>query len=1119
MKKQVRKMLLFSMLSGSFFVSAQTPQERSKIANSYDKGKLSELSTEFLLKSKKQKSEAIAFAKTNNLPVRVQLEDGGIAELQKIENGRPVYYRTFNVAAAKSTRANHLHSGGSLGLDLNGQNMLAYVWDGGHARVTHQEYDGTGGTNRVTVEDATAEGGTSLNFHAAHVVGTIGASGFTANAKGMAPQAKVKNYMWNDDVAEATTAAANGMLLSNHSYGYRSDLVEDYYFGAYIQESRDWDVLMYNAPYYLMVVAAGNDGSTNYNGSPLNANLPQYDKLTGHATSKNNLVVANANDANIDTNGNLVSVTINTGSSQGPTDDLRIKPDITGNGTSVYSSLETSDSAYGNLTGTSMASPNVTGTLLLLQQHYNNKNSAYMRSATLKGLACHTADDAGTAGPDTNFGWGLLNAKRAAQAITDNGDKSIINELTLTAGQTYTINVNSDGVNKLIASICWTDPAGTAGTSLNSGTAKLINDLDIRISKAGTTYLPWRLSGVNTNELGDNTKDPIERVEVSGASGTYTITITHKGTTLSGNSQKYSLVVTGIVQSVVACNATVPTGVNSSNIGSSTATIGWTAVAGATYEVRYKATASSTWTTLTAASNTITLTGLTASTSYEVQVRSLCSGGTSSAFSGSVTFQTTTVQLVYCASQGNSVADELIGRVQIGSINNASTGGTGYTDFTSISTNLTKGVSSTITVTPTWTGSTYSEGYGAWIDYNKDGDFDDAGELVWSNAASTTTPVSGSFTVPTTAITGATRLRVSMRYNAIPASCGSFDYGQVEDYTVNLVAGTADTTAPSAPINLTASGTTQTTTNLSWTAATDNVGVTGYEVYRGTTLLGTVTTTTYAATGLTAATAYTFSVKAKDAAGNISAASNTVNVTTLPTAITYCASKGNSVADEFIDYVAIGGIANTTGANAGYGNFTNLVGNVPYGSNTINFSTGFTGSAYTEYWAIWIDYNKNGTFETTEQVVSGSSSSSATLSGTFTVPTTALAGNTRMRVSMKYGAAPTACETFSYGEVEDYTVNIGGTTTASMAADNQIGSESNVYDLVLYPNPTDSHLNLSTADGREVAFRIVNYLGQEVRKGKFSTQQSINVNDLAGGIYIFEINDGQKTVSKKLIKK
>ena len=143
------------------------------------------------------------------------------------------------------------------------------------------------------------------------------------------------------------------MLLSNHSYGYRSDLVPDQYFGAYIDDSRAWDEVMFNAPYYLMVVAAGNDGNANsYNGAPLDGNS-SYDKLTGHSTSKNNLVVANAQDANVSADGTLVSVSINSSSSEGPTDDYRIKPDITGNGTGVYSTYESSDTAYNSITGTS----------------------------------------------------------------------------------------------------------------------------------------------------------------------------------------------------------------------------------------------------------------------------------------------------------------------------------------------------------------------------------------------------------------------------------------------------------------------------------------------------------------------------------------------------------------------------------------------------------------------------------------------------------------------------------------------------------------------------------------------------------------------------------------------
>jgi hypothetical protein len=100
-----------------------------------------------------------------------------------------------------------------------------------------------------------------------------------------------------------------------------------------------------------------------------------------------------------------------------------------------------------------------------------------------------------------------------------------------------------------------------------------------------------------------------------------------------------------------------------------------------------------------------------------------------------------------------------------------------------------------------------------------------------------------------------------MKYNAIPTQCEALPYGEVEDYTVNITAGAADTTT-SSPSTLSASGTT-TNYNLSWNASTDNVAVTGYNIYQGSTLKTTVTSTSYAVTGLTASTAYTFSVKAK----------------------------------------------------------------------------------------------------------------------------------------------------------------------------------------------------------------------------------------------------------------
>ncbi len=244
------------------------------------------------------------------------------------------------------------------------------------------------------------------------------------------------------------------------------------------------------------------------------------------------------------------------------------------------------------------------------------------------------------------------------------------------------------------------------------------------------------------------------------------------------------------------CQATVPTGVGSSNINATSATINWTAVSNATYDLRYRQTGTSSWTTTAVNGTSNTITGLSATTSYEAQVRSKCQDGTSSNYSSSVNFTTTDVQVNYCNSNGNSVSDEYISNVSIGSINNTSGASNGgYEDNTSISTSLAKGTSHTITITPTWSGTVYSEGYSVWIDFNQDGDFADSGEQVWSQNATRTTPVSGTFSIPSSASAVSTRMRVSMKYNSIPTSCESFQYGEVEDYTVTITEGSGDVCA------------------------------------------------------------------------------------------------------------------------------------------------------------------------------------------------------------------------------------------------------------------------------------------------------------------------------------
>ena len=139
-----------------------------------------------------------------------------------------------------------------------------------------------------------------------------------------------------------------------------------------------------------------------------------------------------------------------------------------------------------------------------------------------------------------------MNTKVAAETITKKGFESWISEEVLTNGNSYSVTVNSDGLNPLLASISWTDKPGVVSTGIvNDATASLVNDLDIKITRDGVEYKPWRLTGVSSNEKGDNLVDPYERVDVTNpTSGEYTITVTHKGTL--AEAQNFSLIVTGV---------------------------------------------------------------------------------------------------------------------------------------------------------------------------------------------------------------------------------------------------------------------------------------------------------------------------------------------------------------------------------------------------------------------------------------------------------------------------------------------------------------------------------------------------------------------------------------------
>jgi len=414
------------------------------------------------------------------------------------------------------------------------------------------------------------------------------AAGVNASAHGMSHQATLRAFDWNNDEGEMATEGAGGARVSNHSYGYITgwyynyfgdnlwtwfgdpsvSATIDYYFGFYSSQAEEWDQIAFNAPQYLIVKSAGNDrgegppgtmthrhsdGGTFSDFHERDGGTTGYDCISHAGVSKNILTIGAVNDIPGGYTG-PGSVIASSFHSWGPTDDGRIKPDIVGNGIGLFSSLETSNTAYGSLSGTSMSSPNVSGSIGLLLEHEKNLwGTNHWNASTIKGLLIHTADEAGSAnGPDYVFGWGLMNTLKAVQLISDDYEVegNMIQELTLTDGDTLTFPLVSSGEETLRATICWTDPPATPpAPSLNPSNLMLVNDLDLRIVRNTTTYFPWVLNPASpaaAATTGDNFRDNVEQVVIyTPSAGTYTVQISHKGS-LVGGSQNFSLILSGI---------------------------------------------------------------------------------------------------------------------------------------------------------------------------------------------------------------------------------------------------------------------------------------------------------------------------------------------------------------------------------------------------------------------------------------------------------------------------------------------------------------------------------------------------------------------------------------------
>jgi len=460
-----------------------------------------------------------------------------------------------------------------------------------------------------------------------------------------------------------------------------------------------------------------------------------------------------------------------------------------------------------------------------------------------------------------------------------------------------------------------------------------------------------------------------------------------------------------------------------------------------------------TWNPITGATSSTYTTAITTATYYRCFVT--CANALPGTYSSPVQVTMNPFTNCYCASSATSTADEEISNVTFGTLNNSSTCasvGPGPGSVNSMYSNyksgagapapayVTQGDVVPFGVTMTTCGGNYGNMTSIFIDYNQNGLFTDAGELVYQSTTSITgnNTRSGFITIPFTATPGTTAMRVINTETtvAITSPCGTYTWGETEDYLVTIAAAIPCTGAPN-PGNTTGPASTcpNVNFNLGLQNITTGVGISyQWESSPDGITWSPITGATFSVASVSQSADMYYRCLVSCSNSGLSSYSNQIVVATNGFFTCYCtptSTYGTSGA-------AYGGISNVS-----FDAINNPTTNVPaapyytsYAAPTsspmqgITYPLTVTGGGYGQY-AVWIDYNHSGTFDAAEYTYLGTLSTGITpsnFSANIAIPGTALTGPTKMRIRGEayfYTLTNTmACTTLYYGETEDYTLDI-----------------------------------------------------------------------------------------------
>ncbi|MDQ6529962.1 endonuclease [Flavobacterium sp. LHD-85] len=351
---------------------------------------------------------------------------------------------------------------------------------------------------------------------------------------------------------------------------------------------------------------------------------------------------------------------------------------------------------------------------------------------------------------------------------------------------------------------------------------------------------------------------------------------------------------------------------------------------------------------------------------------------------------------------------------------------------------------------------------------------------------------------------------------------------------VNQIWGGApsgDTQAPTAPTSLASTSKTATSISLSWTASTDNVAVTGYDIYANSILKTTVSGTTATITGLTASTAYSIYVKAKDAAGNASASSNTISVTTN--------SSGTGTATDllFSEYIEGSGnnkaleIANNTGASVNLSAYTikkqtngagswstglALSGTLATGSKFVIVNSSMSSSCFSTSSANISTTATELTFNGNDAVGLFKNGVLIDIIGTFNGGTANFAIDVTLR---RKSTVTSPSTTFNLSaQWDSYSQDTCNNLASKMVQTAEIEEKVATDEIAIYPNPSNGNFNIQPGNvNNPYSVEIFSFSGQKVFEQQNTTSPEVSVHNLPTGIYIIKIIKGEKTAFKKVI--